>query len=58
MVKKVERPPFANAIATSLCKFAFDAHVDLGAFISLLVQEYHHQIIIAIEAFLRRRRSR
>ena len=58
MVKKVKTPLFINEITTSLSKFAFDALADLGAFISLLVQECRHQIIIAIEAFLRRRQSR
>ena len=43
--------------AISLYKVVFDALVDLEEFKSLLAQGFHHQIIIAIEAFLRRHLS-
>ena len=54
MVKKVKRRLFTSVTAVSLCKVVFDALVDLEEFKSLLAQGFRHQIIIAIEASLRR----
>ena len=54
MVKRVWRQLFISETITSSVDVVSDTLVDLEAFKSLLAQGFRHQIIIAIEASLRR----